>query len=205
MSACRTGVVIGFVALGWALVSSSVRAQAVAHQHPTKGLVPKAGFGAIGNASRREILAYASAVSFDTSYHATDSRRLVIKGAGGFSEGPLVSVAPAVGSTSLTLGELASGRIIARVTADARWLQAGYGRGNNFIWVDRIADQWRAFLIPSDTTLSIRTLPLRVSPDEVRAQEPSPDARFRWNDRLGSESLWIRCSDRYCQLEAGSK
>src|SRR5438552_2056861 len=116
--------------------------------HPTHPRpVPAPTFSSIESATRGEIVAYASSLVFDTSYHAIDTRRLAAADGTDPGSEPLVTIAPEIGIVPLSDADLAKGRIIARLTASGSSARYGLAKGENYLWMDSQGGEMRAFLV----------------------------------------------------------
>ena len=160
--------------------------------------VPAPPFASLASASRAQILTYARSLVFDTSYHASDTRRLTVRRDDGLRAGPLVTIVPEVGVTSLSLSEMSTGRIVARLTSDGAFPEKGLAKGDNFVWVDKRDGQLRALIIPSNPSAPVAEFGFRVN--HVNMPQVLTLARLRWDEELGTDVVWIPCD----QAAAGS-
>ena len=165
---------------------------------------PAPTFPTLATASRQQMLEYAHALSFDTSYDAIDSRRLMTRNDdGSIHRGALVTLQPEIGTTALRHAEMFRGRIILRVVSDADDVASGYAKGENFIWVDSVGGQARAVVIPANPMMPLRELGFHILHDQGAMGERAPQARLRWNETLGRDDGWVRCDDGCCYLSGG--
>lgn len=183
---------------------------------PTKApaAVQGAFKGRIDTATRAQILTYAHALAFDSSSGASDIQRLEISGPnGGPHYGPLVRIEPEFGAVGLTRGELAEGRIVARMVNYDKRAYPKLGippHGTAYFWMDSTATgQWRAIYIPDNKTGALLK---RVTETHTPKSGPpirdsvivhlNPDSIFRsrakWLWSNADEGTWTSCTMTGC-------
>lgn len=135
--------------------------------------------------ARDTILAYASRLGFDTSVAASDAQHLLLRRGDATVVGPFVQIAPERGAGSLSEAQLASGRIIARVSASDSYPPLGFPRGVSYLWVDSAPSGLRWVIVPTDRAERLRTVPLGYRRDSPAATD------ICWHAR----SLWVWYSD----------
>jgi hypothetical protein len=157
---------------------------------------------AIEEVDRAAVLAYARAQNFVPI--SGDSQRLMLgtKCPESCRYGPLARIDPVAGSYLLDSGQLAEGRILARVVnADT----IGYPKFNLgprdtvYWWIDRHPGGYRSVLISSrpDAKLAYDSLRIHPYPDRAAGwQWKQAQARFLWRDQ--DEALWIACAVSQC-------
>jgi hypothetical protein len=188
---------VGAVAV---LVAVSVAARRPLPTHGEHALrpVPAAPFASFDAASRAELVAYGRSLTFDTSYHASDTRRLMSRMNGRIVEGPIGKVMPEIGSTSVGLEDMAHGRILWRIEVDDAYPEQGFAKGVNYIWVDSSATGWRAVVVPENATIGTTTSAFRYNHLGMVQSGTAPRAQWRWNDKLGLETVWEFCAAAGC-------
>lgn len=203
--ALRWGVVgsVGLLAILMGAVSYRP-VLARSHSMDAKETIPAAPFSRFEKAKRSEMLAYAKSLEFDSSYHARDTRRLMYRQNGDLIEGPMATVEPAVGSAVASIAEMRAGRIIARVTVDGFAPRHGFAPGVNYYWVEAAGDGMRAIVVSADSTVPIQSFSFAQKHANVRDPgSTSSEVRFRWNDVLGMDTIWMYCVAAGC-CETGS-
>jgi hypothetical protein len=170
--------------------TSSVRAHA---SHEGARATPAAPFASLEAATKVEIMAYARSLTFDTSHHAADNRRL--PGLRSDADGPWATLAPEVGSATLSDDAVARGRIVGRITVDGPQTALGLAKGDNYIWVDKIAGQFRMIVIPAAATKGPQYL--RAVYRKMAFSGFEPSARFM------PGGVWIKCGEACCAGDGG--
>jgi hypothetical protein len=165
--------------------------------------VPAPAFRSFASASRADLLRYAKSLAFDTSYHAIDTRRLMLRKDAKFETGPMTTVAPEIGVTSMTFDEMRAGRIVARLTADGPFPAQGFATGENFVWVDNVRGHLRAVIIPADPNVPTSEFGYGIMHEKINPPGSRPEARFRWDERSGLEWIWIPCDSGCCLVQDG--
>ncbi len=117
---------------------------------PAPGSVPGGFHGTIDTASPQQRLAYAHALTFDTTDRATDTQRLMVVDSNGTRHyGPLVTIQPEIGTVGLTQADLVRGRIVARMVnySDTAYPKLAIPANDTaYYWIDNKGahGQWRA-------------------------------------------------------------
>jgi len=123
------------------------RVTQVSEPRPT----PAPHFRSIDSASFVEVMAYVRGLRFDTA--ASGLTRL---------GGTVVVWSPEIGAGGITDDGLARGRIIARAQARGTLASFGSRAVTGYIWVDSVATDWRAILLPDDSTIRRSLVPMRM-------------------------------------------
>ncbi len=154
--------------------------------------------GAVDQAPRQELLAYAQGQSYDAGYGAGDVQAL---GTAAGTRGPVVRIEPVTGAFAFSRADLAQGRVLGRMTnvgATAYPRLALAAGGTTYWWVDSTAAGWRSLFIPSDSQLALGTAPFRID-------RSSPDTAYEWRQSIArwgwlaaGEQPWITCDRWYC-------
>jgi len=154
---------------------------------------------AISSAARHAIVLNAAGLTYDTSHGVSDVRRLMKIGLFRVHEfGTEASIHPRANANMLTMADLDSGVVVARVITN------GHGRYDKFqlpetgvvyLWVRRHAapgDTVAAF-IPADSTQPAGRARLRFEPS---AGYPISIAKwvFDWTD----DHAWVTCTSMGC-------
>jgi hypothetical protein len=156
---------------------------------------PAPAFVSFDRATMSEILAYARSLTFDTSHHAADNRRL--PGLRSDADGPRATLAPEIGSATLSDDAVASGRIVGRITVDGPQEALGLAKGENYIWVDKVAGQFRMIVIPTAGT---------KGPQYLRAvYRRMPFSGFEPSARFMPGGIWVRCGEACCSGDGGGR
>ena len=189
-----TVVVAGFILVGAAMSRSRDHA-------PLARPTPSGQFTSrIEQVSRQTVIAYANTLVFDTSYHASDSRRLVERHDGQLVDGPFATISPEIGARSISWAQLDSGRILARVTTDAPMASHGYAKGVNYIWVENRNGHLHGVVIPADSSAPEHSFRMSIVHTNMGDGRPA-EARFRWNDLAGENLTWFGCAFGCCTAD----
>jgi hypothetical protein len=192
-------ILVGSAILGL-LTATSPATTSSASNEPRA--VPRPRFDGLASATRTEMLRYANSLVFDSSALGSDTRRLMVRTKTGLVAGPSATLSPEIGTTTMTLAEMDEGRILARIVVDEAIPVQGYGKGANYIWVDRIDGTLRAVIIPADPSVPTRQFGFRVKHDRINAPGTKPEARFRWDEFAKSETIWARCDLGCCEVQS---
>jgi len=156
---------------------------------------------------RESIVAYGRRLSFDTSHAGSDAQHLVARRAGRLVTGPYARIAPEASSHRLARGDLARGRVVARIDSEGPYLERGIPTGVSYVWIDSSASGWRSVLVPEDVTQPMAEKPLRLvrHTRSQPVQEEPAQARWSWSvegERMG-ECIWCPPWD-WCQTQSSA-
>ena len=194
--------VVGVLGVAGAVIAvgGASRFVSAAPSAPVRGTPAPAFHSRIETVSRSEVMRYANGLTFDTSYHAIDSRKLFDRRGGKNVEGAFATIAPEVGSTTISWSQLDSGRIMARVTTDAPMPSRGYGKGDNYIWVENRNGHLHGVIIPADSSVAETPFRVAIVHKNIGAAR-APQARFRWNQVVGDDVVWFDCALGCCTAD----
>lgn len=151
---------------------------------------------------RDTILAYASRLAFDTSIAASDAQHLLLRRGDAVVVGPFAQIAPERGAGSLSKAQLASGRIIARVSASDSYPPLGLSRGVSYLWADSAPGGWRAVVVPANPAEQLRTVPLGYKRgDSLALAHTCSPTRAAWATSpypLAGSPWWVCCTTYGC-------
>jgi len=147
---------------------------------------------------RDTILAYAGRLAFDTSIAASDAQHLTLRRDDATVVGPFAQIAPERGAGSLSRAQLASGRIIARVSASDAYPPLGLSRGVNYLWVDSVPSGWRGVIVPANPVEQLQTMPLDYKRDGPHTCWPPRAAWATSPFPLAGGPAWVCCTTRGC-------
>lgn len=144
------------------------------------------------------IRAYAHTLQFDTMMYVADARRVKFDSTGNSKvdpSGDSARIEPEIGAWNLTVGELARGRIIARIRTDSVHSANGYGPWWTWWWVDKHGapgdTSWRSVLVPE----SLKTL----IHGGLTFTDHSP---YEWRQSIARwGSQWSTCSTNGCCIK----
>ncbi len=163
---------------------------------------PAPSFVRSDSTSRAELLAYAHSLQFDTTRPAMAAEYLVVPSGHQLVAGPVVKLAPEIGSGSIRHEDLRTGRILARLTLSEPCPQAGLPAGNSYLWVDSTGGVLRETLIPeADSAPMIRT-PVRATAACLQGSRQwiPAAAWFEQAPLIGDSTRMIRCYPCDCTM-----
>ena len=109
----------------------------------------------VDTVSINAIQAYGMTLDFDTVLGAADRQPLFTKG--GIRYG-FAKIDPERGAYRLDTGDLARGRIIARIASESAYARLGLGPGVNWWWVDKKGGKWRSIMYSNALGRSVQIL-----------------------------------------------
>ena len=165
--------------------------------------IPAPSFRDVRSASRAELVAYARTLTFDASYHASDSRRLTVRRDGQLVEGPLMTLAPEIGAVATAMADFKKGRILGRITSEVAFAEGGYGAGENYLWVEETAQGMTLTVIPEDPTVPISSRAMEIL-HKGNVAKTHATARFRWDEGSRRHLIWLDC-EQGCCTSGGTK
>ncbi len=134
---------------------------------------PAPGFsGRVDSVPRESVLAYARSLTFDTVAPAVDRRYIVLAQGQQLTVGPFAELAPEIGAAAISRGDLARGRVLARVTLDAAVPGAGLEAGPAYVWVDSVPGgfmvngvrrYFRAVYLPDRVGAALKVTPVSLT------------------------------------------
>lgn len=144
------------------------------------------------------IRAYAYTLQFDTVTYVADVRRVKFDSSGAGKVDPLgdsARIEPETGAWNLTVGQLARGRIIARIRTDSVHSANGYGPWWTWWWVDKHGapgdTSWRSVLVPEGLKTLIHT-----------GLVFTDHAPYEWHQSIARwGSQWSTCSASGCCMK----
>jgi hypothetical protein len=193
-------VAVGVLVVAGAAVTLGVSTSKAHHHSLASHATPAPAFTSLAGASRAEIMTYARSLSFDTSHHAVDTRRLV--GPNGEIGGPIATIAPEIGSATLSEAAITRGRIVGRVSTTGAEDIFGFAKGDNYLWVDKVDGRFRMIVIPADSTIPWKTSALSAVYRPMTFSGSDVGARFIWRDNGSTaampQGVWVRCGEACC-------
>ena len=179
------------------LISSTIALAATTWACAYRTRPAEFGPAGVDQASIASILAYAGSLRFNSVLGAADSQRLAIRTPAGLSFGPLAKIEPEEGSHRLRDGELAEGRVIARIWSESAYSKLGLGPGWTYWWVDRQGrgGTWRSVFVAADlNTRHVDSLEITEHGSGYRWRQAI--ARFIWRD--SDDGSWGTCGSNRC-------
>lgn len=194
---CAAGIVVGVLVSAAACISASDTALAPGTEAPhdsiTNPLVQRAG-----------MLDYARKLKFDSLPHgARDRQRLTRRDSVARREvlGPIAEILPERRSRGNTPAALQRGRIVGQITSDGPYATLGLPARVSYLWIDSLgtADYavGRAIVIPADSSVPARRLPVLYLRDPHAAHGKEPAARWYYVEGR-SEFAWLTCATNGC-------
>lgn len=153
---------------------------------------------------RGAVLDYARDLKFDSLPHgARDRQRLTRRDLVTRREvlGPIAEILPERRSRGNTGPALQRGRIVARITSDGPYATLGLPAGVSYLWIDSLGTTedavGRAIVIPADSSVPARRLPVLFWLDPHAAHGREPAARWYYAEGR-SEFAWLTCVTNGC-------
>jgi hypothetical protein len=169
---------------------------------------PAPEFGDIDKANLDQVLAYARGLQFDDEPGHGDRQALAVatRDKGICPEeckyGPVASIAPEIGSVSITDADLKAGRIISRIInegpGDYKKLNLT-GKDTTYVWVFATDSGWRARFVSTNREKeaeSRRNRSVQVDGEEHQGRYSRSISRWVWKTQ--DEGTWGTCGGRCC-------